>query len=223
MEMGEAMSPELKFHSIVVGVTTGLVFGAWGTLAKMVTAHPALAVLVSVLVSLGLYRALAALLLACFRNSRWVKRLILGPHYLEGTWVGFFIGHEDKVRLFIEVFEQGLSELVIRGRSFREDGGLHGSWVAESAQVNVKLAKLSYHYAADVLGNTFVNPGIASFDVDRPAAHKPGRRLAGFSSDLFSSKKLKAIEEKLSPETMVDDTDAFKAAKDVYARNNGRT
>ena len=212
------MNPELKFHSICISLATAIVFLIWLGLTATIKAYPWLAVVLSGLISLGIYRALALILLSFLRNVRIVKKFILGPYYLEGTWAGFFVGHGNSIRLFVETFEQDLGSLVIRGRAFRDDGSYHGSWLADDATYDPRRARLSYHYEADVVGNTFINPGIASFDIQRPAPHKPAVRLSGYSSDLFSPAKLLAFEEKVTDSTLLETPAAYEAAKRVYEK-----
>ena len=212
------MRPELKFHSLVVSATTALMFLGWVNLNSLISAHPKLALVFSGLIALGTYRALVLLLLALFRNVKFVKKYILGPYFMAGSWAGFFVGHGVEVRLIVETFEQGLGTLVIRGRAFKEDGTYHGSWIADNASIDIRRAKLSYHYEADVVGNTFVNPGLASFDLERPQSHKPPFRLVGYSSDLFSPAKLVAFEEKATDCTTMETKDALETARRVYAK-----
>jgi hypothetical protein len=212
------MSPETRFHSIAIGLTTAIVFLIWLKFTAAIAAHPWLAVILSGLISFGIYRLFAAVLLSLMRNVRIVKRLILGRQYLEGIWAGFFVGHNNAVRLFVETFEQDMESLVIRGRAFKEDGSYHGSWLADNATVDARRAKLSYHYEADVVGNTFINQGIASFDLQRPAPHKPAVQMTGYSSDLFSPDKLIAFEEKIKDSTMFEAPAGFEAAKRVFEK-----
>ncbi len=212
------MKPELKFHSACISLSTAIVFLIWLGLTVTITAYPWLAVVLSALISLGLYRALALVLLSLLRNVRVVKKFILGPYYMEGTWVGFFVGHDDSVRLIIEIFEQDLGSLVIRGQAFREDGSYHGSWIAENATFEPKRGRLSYYYEADVVGNSFINPGIARFDIQRAAPHRPAETMTGYSSDLFSPAKLLAFEEKVTDLTFLETKGAFEAAKRVYEK-----
>lgn len=216
-----SMNPELKFHSIIISITTAIVFFVWLGLNKVIAAHPFFAVVLSGLISLGIYKFLALLFLSFFRNTRMVKRFILGPNYMEGIWAGFFVGHKNRIRLFFEIFEQDLSRTIIRGRVFRDEGGYHGSWIAEDATIDPVRAKLTYHYQTDAIGNTFINPGIASFDIERPAAHKGPVRLIGFSSDLFNPHKLMAFEEKVSDDTIIESRDALEKAKEVYEKYKG--
>jgi hypothetical protein len=214
------VNPELKFHSLVISATTLIIFIIWIQVTDIITTYPYLSIFASGVVSLGIYRSLAIMLLGLFRNSWRVKKWILGPFFMEGVWVGFFVGHQNKVRFFSEIIEQDLNTLLVRGKAFKmEDGSYHGSWISDSINVNVKQAKLSYTYYADIIEDTFVNPGLAHFNLERYSVNKPPIRMYGFSSDLYRPEKLKAYEEKISDKTHINNDDTFMKAKEIYDRN----
>ncbi len=213
------MNPELKFHSLIVSGSTLVVFTAWSQLATLVANYPAISVITASLVSIGIYRLLTIVLLAAFRKSSWVKKFILGPSYMEGTWIGFFIGHDEKTRFFIEAFEQDLSGLVIRGKGFRENGEYHGSWISDNTEINARQGKLTYTYEADVIGNSHINPGLAAFSFERKSKDLPPHSMIGFSSDIFNPKKLKSFEKKISSDTSVKIDDALVQAREFYETN----
>lgn len=212
------MNPELKFHSIIISLTTALIFLIWLGLQAVITKHPILTVFLSGLISLGIYRSLGMLLLTLLKHIKLIKRFMLGPQYMQGTWAGFFVGHNSNIRLFVEFFEQDLSRTVIRGRVYREDGSFHGSWIAEDASIDPIRGKLTYHYQTDAIGNTFINPGIAAFDLQRASASKPPVSLVGFSSDLFNPNKFIAFEDKVADENLLDSSEVLNKARAVYEK-----
>ncbi len=215
------MNPEIKFHSLIISVTTLIVFYTWAKLTAVVGNHPLLSVVTAGFVTLGLYRSLVLFALSAFRNISIFKKFILGPFYMEGTWVGFFVGHEKKIRYVVESYEQSFSELVIKGRVFKEDNTYHGSYVSEGAFINIRDSQLSYTYNVDGISNTFMNPGLAKFNFDRDAKHLPPNRMTGFSSDLFNPKKLLSFEEKASDKSSMEIKDALSEAKQVYEKYKG--
>lgn len=50
-----------------------------------------------------------------------IKKKILGNYYLEGTWVGFFVGNSGKIRYICERFEQSLEGIIIQGSSYTDN------------------------------------------------------------------------------------------------------
>lgn len=212
------MSPELRFHSIVISITTLIVFTVWTHITGVIAAYPWLSVFAAGIISLGLYRFVAMVQLSFFRKISKVKKFILGPTYMEGTWIGFFVGHENKIRYLVETFEQDLSELVIRGKVYRDDGTYHCSYVSQNATVDLRNGKLSYSYDADSISNTHINPGLARFDLERDSKDSPPSRLSGYSSDLFHPKKLMAFEEKVTDKTSMEATVAFEKSVEIYQK-----
>jgi len=212
------MNPELKFHSIIISITTLIIFYLWTRLTAIVNDFPILSVIAAGLVTLGLYRTLVVIALAAFRNVQQIKKFVLGPFYMEGTWVGFFIGHEKQIRFVIESLEQSFNELVVKGKVFKEDNTYHGSYVSEGAFINIRDSKLSYTYNVDGIKNTFINYGLAKFDFDRDAKHLPPNKMTGFSSDLFNPTKLLSFEEKISDKTSITIENALSKAKEVYEK-----
>ncbi len=212
------MNPELKFHSIIISLTTVLMFLIWLGLDFIITKHPILTVFFSGLISLGIYRSLGMLLLTLLRHINFVKRFMLGPQYMQGTWAGFFVGHNNKIRFFVEFFEQDLSRAVIRGRAYREDGSFHGSWIADDVSIDSIRGKLTYQYQTDAIGNTFINPGIGIFDLQRASASDPPQSLIGFSSDLFNPNKYVAFEDKVYEKNLLDSAEGLQKAMQVYEK-----
>lgn len=210
------MNPEIKFHAFVTSASTLIVFSLWSLLLQQVAAHPIVSVLAASIFSLGLYRLINAIFLAIFRNFKCVKKFILGATYMEGTWVGFFVGHDNNIRYLVETFEQDLSLLKIRGKIYRDDLSYHASHVSTDATLDKLNGRLSYSYDADAIHNSHINAGLARFELTRNGREKPAHHIVGYSSDLFNSKKLMAFEEKISESTAVDTNKALEGAKNVY-------
>ncbi|MEZ8861870.1 hypothetical protein [Vibrio sp. 10N.247.311.51] len=210
------MSPEIKFHSYVTSVTTLIVFTLWSFALQKVQSYPALSVVIAGVFTLGIYGMVNAILLAIFRNFKWFKKFILGATYMEGTWVGFFVGHQGKIRYLVESFDQDLSLLKVRGRVYRDDFSYHSSHTSTDATVDIVNGKLSYSYDADAIPNTHINAGLARFELVRNSREKPAHHIVGYSSDLFHSKKLTAFEDKISESTSVELEQALAKAEEVY-------
>ncbi|NOQ77578.1 MAG: hypothetical protein GQ475_07320 [Methylococcaceae bacterium] len=213
------MSPELKFHSTIISATTLIIFVIWIQLTNTISSHPIISIMATSLISLGIYRLLALLMLSAFRKNPILKKWLLGANYMEGTWVGFFLAHDNTPRFFIETFEQDISFLIIRGKAFKQDGTYHGAWVAENTEINTKLGRLTYTYNADIIDNSHTNPGLAVFNFERISKESPPHRMLGFSSDLFAPTKLKSFEEKISDETSVSLPEALSKAKKIYSNH----
>lgn len=212
------MTAELKFHSTIISITTLFMFSLWKYTSLLETNYPWLSVAVAGVMTLGIYRGFSAIVLMFFRKNKMVKKFFLGPYYMEGIWVGFFVGHQNKIRYIVEAIEQGLSELVIRGQVFRDDKTYHCSYTSQDASINLKEGRLSYSYNADTIGNTHINPGLARFDLGRTSKDSSPDTLTGYSSDLFHPNKLMAFEEKLPEKLNLSIPEQVEEAIKVYKK-----
>src|SRR4051812_2412529 len=114
------MTPTVKLNSIAFGTSTAIVFAAWTKVFELSQLDITYKVILGGLISLGLYRLVATGIIYMVKKNNWVKKFFLGPYYLEGTWVGFYIGVSGNERFLIERFEQDIDTLVIRGKSYSE-------------------------------------------------------------------------------------------------------
>lgn len=215
------MTPLFRFHAIVLSITTLIIFYSWQTVSTISKEYPMFTVPIAALISIGIYRLCLIGFKALILNIRWIKKLAFGSYYVEGVWVGFFIGKEDKVRFYIETFEQDFDSITIRGKGFREYEGCFGSWIAENVSINSKKGILNYTYETDAFNNSFINPGLASFVIERRGINKPPYRLTGFSSDLYNPKKLKSFEQKINDIPDIGEVaEKLKIAKELYNKHN---
>lgn len=148
-------SAEAKFHATVVSLLVfPLVFGVV-KLAPVLSTLPwltlAAGTVATALASAGVYRLLSMILMHILRKNERLKRFILGRAYLHGTWVGWFIGHNNDVRYLVEVFEQDLSGVKTRGMSFTEAGDKHGEWSSEATLIDHTQGKFLYTCDVQIL------------------------------------------------------------------------
>lgn len=216
------MKPLIRFNSIVISITTFIMFVLWALLSSTIFTSIKVTLIVTVIsyfTSIGFYRVVFSALSVIATNWIWFKKKIFGSYFFEGTWVGFFIGDDDKPKYFYEIHEQSLDSFVIHGRSFREDGAIHGVWKVSDPVIDAKHGKLMYYYEADSYRNTFINPGLGSFDFEREEQNSAPIKLIGFSSDLFRPGKLMAFEVKEDDKTIIDHKLLIEKAKKLYNSN----
>jgi len=211
------MNPLIRFHSIVLSATGIAVFNLWEILIKTSKEHPDFKIPLATVTTIGIYQLFVFIFKTIIFKIRFIKKFIFGAYYLEGVWIGFFIGKEDKVRFYVETYEQDFDSIVIRGKGFRENEGYFGSWISESVSINVKKGTLNYTYETDAFSNSFINPGLANFVFDRETKDSPPFRLLGFSADLYNPKKLKSFEEKIHDKPHVKNIEeVLNRAKQLY-------
>ena len=214
------MTPERKFNSAVLSAMVFIVFLGVGFLAPRIQSIPfwqqAVAAVAAMLASAGTYGLIASFLSALIRKNRIVKKFTLGPYYMEGTWVGYFVGHAGDLRYVVEILEQELESLIIRGYSFAEDGRQHGQWTSEAAYVDIRLGKLTYMYTCDILTRGVPYQGIGVFDLQRPSASEPPTAIHGYVADLVDGQRLPVKESRIADYTMSLDQ-GVNEAKQLWA------
>lgn len=131
------MSAEQKVSSYVFAVTITLMAAAFAYIPQFheLEQHPLTGIVVGALTGTGLFEALAKLVELAFNRVRFIKKLILGPCYLEGSWVGFYISAAGQPRLIREFVRQDWSSIFINGQAFNIDGTPHGQWRSVVAMV----------------------------------------------------------------------------------------
>jgi len=152
-------------------------------------------------------------------KSTFVKEKILGNQYMEGTWIGCYIGVGGKPRLYIEVFEQSLDELIIRGKCFELDNSYKGSWISDTVVIDEKRGIMRYTYESDMLNNSHKNEGIAIFNFERTNRKTPPQKLIGYSSDIFNNTKIKSMEKKIDNSQFPTQLDLLEEAHNFLIEN----
>lgn len=222
------MKPILRFNTIVLSLTTSAVFGMWLGISILLLKYPdwfknpinnkynLLGILITALISVGIYRMIYLMVSYIVNNCNWIKKKFFSSYYLEGTWVGFYIGVDGKERFFIETFEQNLDTLVIKGTAYDENKNLHSFWTSESINIDIEKGELLYQYKVRATKEKPDPIGIAYFNMNRDNNRKPAKMLVGYSSDSHLPKKCRAIEYKYSEKTGYDLNIALEEAEKFF-------
>lgn len=200
------MSPSAKFNGLLASITVTIMFSLviYGVprLNALGLDHPLALSVAALLSSAGLYRILSLGLRWLMERWEWLKAKVLGPHYMHGTWIGWFHGHSNEKRFMIEHFVQDLDSLVITGRSFTGDKKEHGYWESESTTIDARKGRLIFTYKFDVLTQKTALIGIHSSLFERRSAHHPPIGISGFAHDLNNDVRIAVHSQKVSNELM---------------------
>jgi hypothetical protein len=217
-------SAEAKFHSTVVGFLVPLLVLGVVKLAPLFatlsTSFLVAGTIAAALASAGSYKILSLVLAKLLRKSEWLKRFILGPSYLNGTWVGWFIGHNKDVRYIVEVFEQDLGGVNTRGMSFNEAGETHGEWRSEATLIDPVKGQLLYTCSADILTADVPFRSIAVFNFERRGSDDPPHALDGHVADVHDGVRLEIREVKIAS-TLLGFREALPKAREIRRQGKG--
>lgn len=210
------MNPEHKFHSYVTAATVLLMFYAIKYIVPRLTFSPEvdhfIQPAVSFISAVGIYKMLASLVLSLAKRWNWVKRWLLGAHYLGGTWVGSFKSASGETIRTVEHFEQSLSTLKIRGQAFNEHGESYALWNSVSENIDTVSGLLTYTYNCDKDSDKSSFQGIGVFHFQRTDSSSAPTGIRGYSADLIDGKRTDNEEQKCS-EDLIAFKDALLATK----------
>lgn len=196
------MSPTANFNAVLAATTVGIMYFVLPFLLPLVNAesraYQFLLPLASFLGSLGIYRLLAIGLRFAMNRWEYLRKKILGAHYVHGTWVGWFVGHSGEVRYMVEHFEQSLDSFVIRGWSFKTDNKTHGSWHSRSTALNVEAGTLEFSYVFDSSAWASPRYGLNQSLLQRKSKGAAAFALKGIAHDLNDETRIDVHSEKVS-------------------------
>jgi hypothetical protein len=210
------MKPHQRISAYAIAFTTTILFAIWTVINGLIQNYPAwftdennhkynaLGIILLGIISVGVYRIFLTTVEILMRNSKCIKKMILSSYYMEGTWIGFYIGVAGKVRYMIETYEQTMDDLVIKGISFDENKNLHTFWTSESYNINAESGELIFQYKVKSTHEQTDPNGIAYFNLNRTNNKRATDFIVGYSVDSHLGKKCRAIEMKLSDSTKYD-------------------
>lgn len=167
--------------------------------------------------SAGFYQLVALGLSWLYEHFRLLRRLVLGPEYVEGTWIGCYRNERGDKKFTVEHFDQTLDGVVVRGHAYNDDANNteHATWISTSVAVNAAQGLLTYSYDCDSAGATNRFQGLAVFTFVRKRPGSPPKSLSGYSADLVDGVRSTNIEMKHSHK-QVDLQTALLAAKKQF-------
>ncbi|WP_310604888.1 hypothetical protein [Anaerosporobacter sp.] len=210
------------YRTIIFTITTALVFFIWSMIQPILVGFIGLSfwnpALIGAIISLGSYRFVLKLVEALAIKFKLIKKIVFGRSYLDGIWVGAYIGRSGKPRFFVEYFEQDFNSLVIRSKCYFEDGRYRGEWKSRNASIDEDKGELYYTYDTTMEDKGFKTMGFAIFTFDRKNKLAAPNMIYGFSSDISSEKMNPAVEEKITKKKILSDQELLERAIEVYQK-----
>jgi hypothetical protein len=209
------MKPEHRFHSYVTAATVTAMYFVIQHVLPLLKLDPNsdsyLKPLGTLLLSVGVYKLLATILLSSTRKLKFVKRHLLGASYVNGTWIGKFRASDASVVYTVEHFEQTLSSLKVRGQAFRGSGDSYAQWTSESETIDEVSGLLTYTYNCDKTNDKGSFQGVCVFQFEREDETRGPTRMRGYSADLVDGVRTENRETRLSQDLMPFDKALAKA------------
>ena len=212
------VTPEHRFHSYVTAATVMVMLAvikfAVPLLQQLETVMVALSSAAALLLSFGVYNSFAGLLMGRLRRWKWVKRWLLGPSLVNGTWVGKFEAEHGSTVYTVEHFEQGLSTLTIRGEAQYPDGTWYARWRSTAVAVDEAAGRLTYVYRCDRATQKSSFDGVCDFSFQRKDSVSAPTEMIGFSADLTDGLRTQNRERRYS-EDLLNFDDVFASLRQM--------
>lgn len=209
------MSPAARFHATISTITIFVMFWLMTYLLPILKTHTSLTAIGALVGSVGIYRLLAFGVGWLLLRWHWAKRKFFGPYYMEGTWVGWFVGHAGDKRIMIEHYAQDFDGVIVKGRSYTDTLKEHGYWATEVVTVDARKGRMVFTYSFDVLTRSAGLTGMSTFDFERTSAHDPPTAISGFAHDLNDPTRIAVHSTKISDKFLRWD-DALKVAASKF-------
>ena len=160
-----------KYRSIIFTLSTAMIFGIWSQLQSLLVTYSKEKIiwgfLLGTVVSLGSYRLVLKIIEYLVINCKFVKKKIFGRSYMDGIWVGAYMGGDGKLRYIIEYFEQDFNSFVIRGTCYYENKKYKGEWKSNNVSIDEEKGEISYTYDTLMIEGNLKAIGFAVFTFGR--------------------------------------------------------
>jgi hypothetical protein len=210
---------ERRLHTIIAGLLVpAVLFGAIKLsplLASWSLPKFAGALLGAAVASAATYRGLVFGINWLLRRSEFIKKRMLGPAYLNGTWVGWYRGADGNIKYVVEIVEQTFTSVLTRGEAFDDAGTSRGDWVSEAMFVAPARAQLVYTCNAQFNSVGTPSRSLVVFKLERKENTAAPDALDGFVTDVHNGNRTKVREEKLQDKPMAIPA-ALGKAKERY-------
>lgn len=190
------MSSITKAHSLAFAIATTCVYTIWHKLTTIQTDWWIINLIITLILSISFYQIVFKLLLLLCKKVRILRKYILGKHYFEGLWIGYYTVNGE-IEYYHEVVKQDLENISIIGISYDKDHNYIGTWTIVNPNYNIEDSRLTYYYEMDVAVSGDITLGYSRGTIfldSRNFAYKE----TGFAIDNFSPYKQHYIALKIN-------------------------
>jgi hypothetical protein len=229
------MLPVVRLNAIVASLTVSVMYlvltGLWWLEAKYNFREaikpyfdPAVAYLalftLGAVGSLGAYKSLASGLRILLENVRPLRRLIMGPLYVEGTWVGFNM-IKNQTYYVVDRYEQSLTGTVtVRGNGWkgipRQAVARRAHWVSKSGFIESGAGTLSFLSNVSLIEENTSCDAVTLLTFRRKDDRSPPTELHGYSINIIANPLINIMTDiylsKFSEDTGIDESEALQGA-----------
>ena len=205
-----------KITAISIAITTLVVFKLWLLIKDIKTEYYMIHVIIACLSSWGTYKTVFFIVSTFTAKISCLKKWIFGRQYIDGIWIGAYIGILGEPRIYYTIYTQDYDSVKIKGRSFLLDKTVHTTWTDTSFNYSTD-DKIFYTYSVQTLTETSCPVGYAQFNMSFDKKNKFAIELNGYSFDLLHKKQIPAKEIKITGK--FDEDKILEKAIDFYNKS----
>jgi hypothetical protein len=168
----------------------------------------------AIVASLGVYRLIADALRWSLRKVLWLRKLVLGRQFLEGTWVGHYLSNGEH-RFTIEFIDQAGTVPILHGREVDAQGDTLASWASDTMSIDIDRRLVLYSYTCRVFRRKHVHEGLGVFTIVCEEPGQAAMKLDGYAVDLVDGNRDPNTEYKIA-DTAVSDSWALERAQEIF-------
>jgi hypothetical protein len=213
------MKPIITLYSSVLSLSAIIVFYLWTILYPLQEINTTYKIIITAIFSVGTFRLFIKLMTILTKKCPFIRKIILSNLYLEGTWVGFYIGNSGKERFFVERIEQNLEDITIKGKTWDETQKFHSHYNSISVNIDIKRGIILFLYDSACVYEAGFNQGIANLYIERDNQYSAPKTLTGFYRDVHLPKRTKCKIIKISDKCGYNEENALKQAIQLFENN----
>ena len=220
-----------KIYTIAIFFTSIFVFTIWVLIGGSIYVDGAdqkiYTVLLGIVFSYGFFGLFTNIILLLLNKSTKIRKIVLGPTYFEGTWVGYYMATENTPVIFFQIIQQSIDDINITTEAYHIDRRYRCSWWSVSkVSADPRTLKLYYMYEIDkMVDENEITIGIfnSNFLVNKKWGISNPCRINGYAFNLHSKEKVRVQQIKLRDTISIVNDDCIdvlvKKALEFYHRD----
>ena len=173
---------------------------------------------ITFIVAFGFFNLFTIAITKLLYGVTWIKKIMLGTSYIEGTWVGYYLSTSNNINLCYVTIEQSIeSPTIINGFSFSVRGAYKNRWNS-NGEVSIDLTKntLSFLYEISLLNDDIPRIGFVNYRIHGKRRFKNPYLITGEAFSPGTSKMHTSFKKYSDKATDTDPKKLISMAREHY-------
>jgi len=214
-----------RIYNIALFSTSILIFIIWSIIIPVIKTFNIGSVLIENMIrflissvfAYGSFHAIVLLIVGLLKRVMFVKRLIFGPSYIEGTWIGYYFAGKNNIPvIFFQIIKQDIDEIHILSQCYHTDKTYRCAYNS-IGEVSIEPSSSSFRflYNVDRIDKKEVHYGmvISKLQFEKRRFSKFPCRITGYSYYLGVHQKQFVVQTKYSDSIFINSKLDYKESK----------